>query len=921
MGRREQRGRRQERGGRLAGSAGAISNLFSFEGTNGAYPQAGLAQGSDLNLYGTTTNGSANGYGNIFEISGFPAAITLQPASRDFTNGGTVDFAVQASGSGPLAYQWTFDGTNIKGATSSNLVLANEVLANNAGSYAVIVSNSVSVVTSSVATLTIPAPTNAITFPKTGLTVTTNRQTFRGTAEINKAPKTDMVAQVRCQITPGTNWTLATTKNHWTNWSITNVLQPGTNIFKAYSVDPMGNPSPTNSVSVFYSTPSTLNLLTNGYGTINPGFANKGSGLAMGLRYSNLHVGINYSVTAAPKPGNLFSSWTGINSTGTIATNSNPLTFLMESNMTLTASFVTNSFRAAVGTYNGLFYVTNGVGAESSGLLQNLTVGTNVAYTGKLLVGGASYSVSGSFDPSGNATNQIPLASGLGNLTLGMQLNWNSTPPQIIGTVQGTNGGAWMASLLAELAASNQLSAQYTLLLLSGTNFPTGDGYVLLTNHAGAATVTGALADGAAFSESVAISETGALPVYATPYNTNGGLLLGRLVMSNGVPEGDLTWIRPAATNGLFTNSFTNVLQVQSELWINPPTNTPAVILTNGQLVISNAGAGVLLTFTNVAVSNNVLVELGGAGNPANSLTGSINPANGSLTVTFGNGNGTNTTTGAGVMLQNNNTGGGYFVTTTNAGAISLLNSSNNFPPRILQQPASQTFAAKATNHFTVGATGSEPLSYQWQLNGANLTDGGTFSGSTSNTLIIGPETATHDAGSYSVIVSNFTGTTVTSSVVTLTIPAPAITITAPSPNTTVSNAALTVKGTATGPVGVTHVQYQLKGSDWSSAATTNNWSVTVILAPGSNVFQAYSVDFLGNPSPTNSLTVEYVQCSLLTLRTSGSGTVIRHFIGNNLALGTNYFVMAVPKPNNVFSNWTSGTSSNELTNYPVART
>ena len=55
---------------------GVLTNLYSFSGTNdGAYPAAGLVQGSDGFFYGTTQNGGASetiqnpGYGTVFKIS------------------------------------------------------------------------------------------------------------------------------------------------------------------------------------------------------------------------------------------------------------------------------------------------------------------------------------------------------------------------------------------------------------------------------------------------------------------------------------------------------------------------------------------------------------------------------------------------------------------------------------------------------------------------------------------------------------------------------------------------------------------------------------------------------------------------------------------------------------------------------------
>ena len=55
--------------------SGKLTTLHVFEGTDGAYPSAGLVQGTDGNFYGTTTGGgnptcySPNGCGTIFKIT------------------------------------------------------------------------------------------------------------------------------------------------------------------------------------------------------------------------------------------------------------------------------------------------------------------------------------------------------------------------------------------------------------------------------------------------------------------------------------------------------------------------------------------------------------------------------------------------------------------------------------------------------------------------------------------------------------------------------------------------------------------------------------------------------------------------------------------------------------------------------------
>jgi hypothetical protein len=97
-----------------------------------------------------------------------PPTIITQPASRTVTNGNNVTFSVTAIGS-PLTYQWTFNGTNIADATTSDYTAYN-VQTNNAGNYAALVTNDYDTVTSSNAVLTvIPAP--VITTQPTNQTV------------------------------------------------------------------------------------------------------------------------------------------------------------------------------------------------------------------------------------------------------------------------------------------------------------------------------------------------------------------------------------------------------------------------------------------------------------------------------------------------------------------------------------------------------------------------------------------------------------------------------------------------------------------------------------------------------------------------------------------------------------------------------
>ena len=71
--------------------------------------------------------------------------------------GSSVSFAVAASGQSPLFCQWTHNGTPLDGATNSILALS-DVFSDDAGNYAVVVSNAAGVITSTVASLSVMFP-------------------------------------------------------------------------------------------------------------------------------------------------------------------------------------------------------------------------------------------------------------------------------------------------------------------------------------------------------------------------------------------------------------------------------------------------------------------------------------------------------------------------------------------------------------------------------------------------------------------------------------------------------------------------------------------------------------------------------------------------------------------------------------------
>ena len=134
--------------------------------------------------------------------------------------------------------------------------------------------------------------------------------------------------------------------------------------------------------------------------------------------------------------------------------------------------------------------------------------------------------------------------------------------------------------------------------------------------------------------------------------------------------------------------------------------------------------------------------------------------------------------------------------------------------PTITSQPVSQGVIVGQTATFTVVATGTAPLSYQWKKNGTNI------AGATSSSYTT-PATTNADNGSqFTVVVSNAAGNA-TSNTATLTVTASAV---APSITTQPANQTVTAGQTATFSVvatGTAPLSYQWKKNGTAISGAT----------------------------------------------------------------------------------------------------
>ncbi len=130
----------------------------------------------------------------------------------------------------------------------------------------------------------------------------------------------------------------------------------------------------------------------------------------------------------------------------------------------------------------------------------------------------------------------------------------------------------------------------------------------------------------------------------------------------------------------------------------------------------------------------------------------------------------------------------------------------------IAQQPSSQNVCPGATATFTVAAVGEGTLTYQWQKNGLNVTDGGHYSGCTTTALTVSDCDSNDAATNYLCVVSSASASE-NSKQATLSL-TPALVITSqPAAQNVCAGATATFTVAATG-LGTLTYQWQKNGSN-----------------------------------------------------------------------------------------------------------
>jgi len=247
--------------------------------------------------------------------------------------------------------------------------------------------------------------------------------------------------------------------------------------------------------------------------------------------------------------------------------------------------------------------------------------------------------------------------------------------------------------------------------------------------------------------------------------------------------------------------------------------------------------------------------------------------------------------------------------------------------PVLVNQPTNQTVVAGSQAIFSLQSVGAMPLVYQWKCNSTNLSDSARVSGTHSNVLSITGISAS-DAGIYSVVVTNGSGSTNCQAELTVLRGTPILTWSAPAPvvyGTSLGTAQLNANANVPGalsydpPTGAVldagaHVLTVVFGAADSASyySVTSSVNLTVSPAPLAVTADTYTrVYGATNPVFTGNITGEKV----------GDGLSVTFNCGATPASlpGLYPIIPAIMDPNTRLQNYTVTLNNGVLTVTPAA--
>jgi hypothetical protein len=646
-----------------------------------------------LLLFGLTTSSFAQGG---------PPKINVQPQSQTVTQGTAATFSVEVSSTTFPTYQWRFNGTNIYGATDPSYTIYS-CQSSNAGEYSVAVTNAVGGVISSNASLTVLGPPIIITQP------TNVTQPLTGTATFSVAANG-----------------LPTLEYQW-RFNGTNL--PGA----TDQVLALAN------LQVWQAGPYSV-VVSNSYGWMPSSNALLTVAIPVGTAAS--WGDDTASQATVPPATNYFETHT-FDTTGAVSDPRNHcgyppcpsywLTYVPPLSGTLTVDTIGTTFNAILAVYSGTD-ISNLVPVACSA--NHGPAGESVTFSA---IGGAQYFIvlEGVNCVTGIATVNFNLlvsfANGVKALAAGGS---HSLVLKTNGAILGWGDNTFsQATAPAELTQVRSIAAGLThsvALKTDGSVVVWGDNSSGQTNMPPDLTNVVKIAAGA--SHTLALRSDGTVAAWGA---SSDGQIDVPITLSNAI------LIAAGYHHSLALTSDGTLVGWGTGLngeTVAPPGLTGVVSLSAGDgfsLALRTNG-------TVIAWGDNTF----GQTNVPTGLSGVAAISAGGYHCLALRNNGTVVAWGQNTFGQTNVPFVINTMTAVSAGAHHDMTLKGSGAPVIVTQPVSQRVAAGGTASFAVMAVGNPTLSYQWRLNGVNLT------GETKNVLVRTNVQST-SAGNYSLLVSN----------------------------------------------------------------------------------------------------------------------------------------------------------------------